>query len=68
MRWIPVDLLPPQELGGGKDLRFPTLREAVWFVMEDLPPRDRATAQVIFTEGSLRIEEIGGLFEQIKND
>ena len=57
--WIPVDLMPPQELGGGNRLHFTTLREAVWFVMEDLPPRDRATAQISFRDGSLQIDRSG---------
>ena len=28
VHWIPVDLMPPQEIGGGKETRFATLREA----------------------------------------
>jgi hypothetical protein len=68
VHWIPVDLMPPQEIGGGKELHFATLREAVWFVMEDLPPRDRASAQIMSRDRSLQIEEIGSLFEQLKDD
>jgi hypothetical protein len=68
VHWIPVDLVPPQEIGGGKELHFATLREAVWFVMEDLPPRDRASAQIMSRDRSLQIEEIGSLFEQLKDD
>jgi hypothetical protein len=30
VHWIPVDLMPPQEIGGGKETHFATLREAVW--------------------------------------
>jgi hypothetical protein len=68
VHWIPVDLMPPQEIGGGKEVHFATLREAVWFVMEDLPSRDRMSAHITSMDRSLDFDEIGGLFEQLKDD
>jgi hypothetical protein len=68
VHWIPVDLMPPQEIGGGKETRFATLREAVWFVMEDLPQRDRVSAHITSGDRSLDFDEIGSLFEQLKDD
>ena len=68
VHWIPVDLMPPQEIGGGQERHFATLREALWFVMEDLPPRDRVGAHITSGDRSLDIEEIGSLFEQLKDD
>jgi hypothetical protein len=68
VHWIPVDLMPPQEIGGGQERHFATLREALWFVMEDLPPRDRVGAHITSGDRSLDIEDIGSLFEQLKDD
>jgi hypothetical protein len=68
VHWVPVDLVPPQEIGGGNERRFATLREAIWFIMEDLPPRDRANAQIAAREGALHIEQIEILFEEMKDD
>jgi hypothetical protein len=67
--WLPLGVEPPKGLfGSGEQRHFPRLREAIVFTMENLPPRDRATAWISMFVGSLKIEEIETFYRGIKRD
>ena len=66
--WIPVDLMPPEELGGGPQRHFSTLRAAVSFVMQDLPPRDRRAASIMLRDGPIELDQIEKLYRALEND
>lgn len=64
--WIPVDRIRPKDIGGGEQRHFSLLSDAIKFVMDDLLPRDRATAWITLNDGSLKIEEIERIYRQMK--
>jgi hypothetical protein len=66
--WIPVDLMPPQELGGGNQLHFTTLRRSRVVRNGGLASTRPGDRTDFFRDGSLQIDQIGGLFEQVKDD
>jgi hypothetical protein len=55
-------------LGGGAQRHFSTLRAAVSFVMEDLPPRDRSAASIMLRDGPIEFDQIEQLYHAIEED
>jgi hypothetical protein len=67
--WLPLGGKPPKGMIGGAEQRhFSSLRDAIVFTMETLPPRDRATSWISLFARSLKIEEIETLYHGIKGD
>jgi hypothetical protein len=64
--WLPINSgAPPEGIIGGEQRHFPSLREAILFIMETLPLESRATARITLSAGSLTIEEIELLYQAI---
>jgi hypothetical protein len=63
--WLPVTDASVRGIVGGEQKHFASLRAAILFIMETLPPRDRATAWITLQSGSLQIEEIEKLYGEL---
>lgn len=65
--WLPVNEVPIRGIIGGEQKQFSSLRDAILFVMETLPLRDRATAWITLHAGSLQIDMIQKLYCEMKH-
>jgi hypothetical protein len=63
--WLPVTDASVRGIVGGEQKHFASLRAAILFIMETLPPRDRATAWITLQSGSLQMEEIEKLYGEL---
>jgi hypothetical protein len=66
--WLPLGGAerPKGLIGCGEQRHFPSLRDAIVFTMDTLPPRERATAWISLLTGPLKIEEIEVLHRRLK--
>jgi hypothetical protein len=65
--WLLVNTVPQSGILGGEQKHFDRLRDAILFVMEELPPKERATAWILLNDGSLQIEHIERLHREIEH-
>jgi hypothetical protein len=65
--WMPVAELAPSQISGGQNRMFSELRNAVLFVMEELPPDDRGVAMIQTDQGMVSINDIEKLYRQISS-
>jgi hypothetical protein len=62
--WLLVNSVPQSGIIGDEQKHFARLRDAILFVMEELPPKEKATAWILLNDGSLQIEQIKRLYRE----